>query len=204
MHFEANIDVPLDIVDIHIVGSNASYNWTDKSDLDVHIIANYNVVDSNTELVKSIYDLKKSIFNKEHDITLHGVNVEVYVEDIKSNTVSNGIYSVCDNDWVKEPKLITSAKKHNTEKEVEKWSQRIADTLSRNKYSEINDLLNSLYLMRKNSLAVDGEYGKGNQIFKELRYSGALDNLKLALKHAVSKQLSLEEYRGKFVNQYED
>ena len=45
-HFEDYIEVPIEIVDIQIVGSNASYNYTDKSDIDVHIIANYDVVNN--------------------------------------------------------------------------------------------------------------------------------------------------------------
>ena len=36
--FEDNLEIPLNILDIELVGSNASYNYTDKSDVDVHII----------------------------------------------------------------------------------------------------------------------------------------------------------------------
>ena len=36
--FEEFSEVPLNILDIQLVGSNASYNYTDTSDLDVHII----------------------------------------------------------------------------------------------------------------------------------------------------------------------
>ena len=68
---------------------------------------------------------KKSSFNRETDITIHGIQVEIYVQDIKSQVNSNGIYSICDNDWVKEPKPIKSITKHNTEKEFEKWSDHI-------------------------------------------------------------------------------
>ena len=37
------IDLPLNIVDVEIVGSNASYNYNDTSDIDFHIIVNSNV-----------------------------------------------------------------------------------------------------------------------------------------------------------------
>ena len=46
--------------------------------------------------------------------------------------------------------------------------------------------------MRKNSIAVDGEYGKGNQLFKDIRSAGLLDKLKSELNTAISKDLSLE------------
>ena len=39
--FQSTLDIPLTILDINIVGSNASYNYTDKSDVDVHIITNF-------------------------------------------------------------------------------------------------------------------------------------------------------------------
>ena len=53
-----------------------------------------------------------------------------------------------------------------------------------------------MYIIRKNSLSVDGEYGKGNQIFKEIRNTGLLDELKDALTKSKSKILSLESYKN--------
>lgn len=44
-----------------------------------------------------------------------------------------------------------------------------------------------LYLMRTNSLAVDGEYSKGNQLFKEIRNAGYLKELKDAMLSCLSK-----------------
>ena len=46
--------------------------------------------------------------------------------------------------------------------------------------------------MRKNSIAIDGEYGKGNQLIKDIRSAGLLDKLKSELNNAISKDLSLE------------
>ena len=190
--FESYIEVPIEICDVQLVGSNCSYNYTDKSDLDVHIIANFNMVDLDHEVMQSIYNVEKSSFNKDYNIKIKGIDVEIYVEDINSNTVSNGIYSVCDNVWVKEPKPIKSITKHNTEKEFEKWKAKIQQVLSEGDRQEIANAINALYLMRKNSIAVDGEYGKGNQLFKDIRSAGLLDKLKQQLNKSVSRDLSLE------------
>ena len=46
--------------------------------------------------------------------------------------------------------------------------------------------------MRKNSIAVDGEYGKGNLIFKEIRNDGLLTQIKDKVKELTSRELSLE------------
>ena len=199
--FENYIEVPIDICDIHLVGSNCSYNYTENSDLDVHIVANFEMITDETEILQTAYNLEKSSFNKNYDIKIKGIEVELYVEDINSNTVSNGIYSVCDNVWIKEPKPIKSITKHNTEKEFEKWKTKIAEVLVSNDSQEIKNVINALYLMRKNSIAIDGEYGKGNQLFKDIRSAGYLDKLKNQLLQATSSELSLEGLTdGKLVN----
>lgn len=119
--------------------------------------------------------------------------------------MSNGIYSVCKNEWIKEPKPITHITKHNIEKQLGKWKQIIAQVIASGDYDKINNTINSLYLLRANSLAVDGEYGKGNAIFKEIRSRGWLSKLKQALKDSKSKQLSLEDYsKGQIVNRFND
>ena len=190
--FEEYLDYPIKILDVHLVGSNASYNWTEHSDLDVHIIANYEEVTDEPSLLQALYDSKKSKFNNDYNITIHGIEIEMYVQDVNSGITSNGIYSVCDDEWVKEPKPIKSITKHNTEKELEKWELKINEVINNNSYEEIDDTINMLYLMRHNSLAIDGEYGKGNQLFKDIRNKGLLDKLKDAKVKSQSKELSLE------------
>lgn len=199
--FEEYLDFPIQILDIHLVGSNASFNWTSSSDLDVHIIANYEDITDEPALLQALYDAKKSKFNNDYRINIRGVEIEMYVQDVNSGIMSNGIYSVCDNDWVKEPKPIKSITKHNTETELEKWTTKINDVIMSNDYDKINDTINMLYLIRHNSLAIDGEYGKGNQLFKDIRNKGLLDNLKKAKIKARSKELSLESLsKGQIVS----
>lgn len=210
-YFEDYCDVPINIVDIQVVGSNASYNYTATSDLDVHIIANFESVTQETILLQKVYDAKKSKFNSQYDITVHGVEIEIYVEDVKSGITSNGIYSVLDNKWVKEPKPLNTITKHNIQPEFEKWQQVIAKALASQNYDTINNCINTIYLIRHNSIATDGEYGKGNELFKRIRSEGYLDKLKDALDVAVSNQLSLESLeeclslsKGQLVNILED
>lgn len=199
--FEDYVEVPMDICDIQIVGSNASYNYTDASDLDVHIISNFELVSKDTEILQALYDAKKSNFNSNYDISIRGIEIELYVQDVKSATISNGIYSVCDNVWIKEPKPIKSITKHNTEKEFTKWKQKINQVLQDNSAQEVEDTINTLYLIRHNSIAVDGEYGAGNQLFKDIRSAGLLDKLKNKLVKEQSKMLSLESFtKGQLVN----
>lgn len=57
----------------------------------------------------------------------------------------------------------------------------------------IDDFIEDLYDLRKDSIAKDGEYGIGNLVFKEFRNLGYLDNLKEIKNKLKSKELSLEE-----------
>lgn len=201
--FEDYLEAPIQICDIQIVGSNCSFNWTEHSDLDVHIIANYEAVTQNTELLDLIYSAKKSQFNSKYDITVHGVEIEMYIQDVKSGIASNGIYSVCDDKWIKEPKPIKNIKNYDVSQALAKWQDKISQVLESNDRQEINNVINMLYLMRHNSIAKDGEYGEGNQLFKEIRALGLLDKLRERLDEVQSKELSLEGYtRGQIVNRY--
>ena len=101
--FQSTLDIPLTILDINIVGSNASYNYTDKSDVDVHIVTNFEEYGYPQEFVQAAMNAFKANFNNKYDVDYGGYNVEVYVEDVKSSPQSNGIYSVVRDEWIKEP-----------------------------------------------------------------------------------------------------
>ena len=201
VEFENQSNIPLSIADIQIVGSNASFNYTEHSDLDVHVIVNFSILDISPELAQKIYNLEKSEFNSKYDIKIHGINVELYIQDIKSGIVSNGIYSVCDNQWIKFPKIINNIKPYDCHKQVILWKQKIEQAIDSNNYDTILNMINTLYLIRHNSIAIDGEYGKGNQLFKEIRNLGYISKLKDALNQSISQRMSLENYsKGKLVN----
>ena len=190
--FISTCDIPLHIVDIHIVGSQASYNYTEHSDLDVHIISNFDLVDCSKEVLQTAYNSIKTRFNSEYDITIHGIDVELYVEDVRSTVMSNGIYSLYSEKWIKFPKKLTDIPQIDIDKEVETWANTILNVIADKNSDLIEQLIDELYLIRKNSLDAEGEYGKGNQLFKELRNLGYLDQLKDSYKQARSQELSLE------------
>lgn len=201
--FEDYIDIPIRIADVQLCGSNASFNYTEESDLDVHIIANFEAIPAPTELLHAAYNSAKASFNDNYNIKIYGIDVELYVQNILSNVVSNGIYSICSSEWIKEPKPLSAATKHNIDKEVAEWRRKAQLALASKDADEVLSAIDLIYLLRKNSLAVEGEYGKGNEIFKELRRSGVIEQLKKAARAAESKQLSLESYRGSFISRYD-
>jgi hypothetical protein len=190
--FKSTIDIPLNIADVHLVGSNCNYNYTDKSDLDVHIISNFELLDASPELLQSFYNTAKSKFNADYDIKIRGIDIELYVMDINSTVTSNGIYSLMYDEWLKFPQKLMSIPEIDVSTEYAEWESAINSALSSRSSNAVVELINNIYIVRKTSLETEGEYGRGNQLFKELRNNGLLDELKSYYKKFRSKELSLE------------
>lgn len=154
--------IPIKVIDYWLLGSNAAYNYGDFSDIDLHIIVNTDIVED-SNILKLLYDYVKSSFNKNYNILVKGQEVEIYLEDINTTSVSNGIYSLKKDKWIKIPKKEdpTTYDIESTE-EYKKWKNLYKNL----KDTEIEDFINNLYLLRKESLSKDGEYGLGNLIFK--------------------------------------
>jgi hypothetical protein len=58
---------------------------------------------------------------------------------------------------------------------------------------DIEDIIDSLYLLRQESILKDGEFGIGNQCFKEIRNMGLLQNLKDKKVELENQEMSLEK-----------
>lgn len=184
-------DIPVKVLDARLVGSNASFNYTENSDLDVHIIANFEDTSCDVPVLSLLYNFFKKNFNDKYDISIHGVPVELYVEDMNSSAVSNGVYSLFKDEWVKMPEPIEIPDIDITD-EFTVYEDKYNKVMSNNDAENASDLVDELYLLRKDSISTDGEYGVGNLVFKEFRNRGYLNNLKQLMVDETSKELSLE------------
>ena len=203
LDFEEN-EVELKVKDIILTGSNASYNYTKDSDLDIHIIADTSKMEDTLTLYKAIYNAYKAAFNKKFDISFYSVPVEIYVETQDTPLVSNGIYSVQENKWIKEPTKedIPEVDMGAINKAVKPWENRYKTLIKKiddktDDESEIDNLITKLYELRQKGLAEDGEYSIGNLVFKEMRNKGYLDNLKELRHKVIATRLSLKENYGR-------
>ena len=192
--FLSTIDIDFPVLDIRLVGSSASFNYTDKSDIDVHIITNYDYLDCNETVVGMLFDALKSKFNTDYNISVKGLEVELYVENVKNGVTSNGIYSLSNDVWIKFPERVVIPDNVDTSTELSQWQLRYQNAIESANPDEITKVLDDIYLMRKDSISTEGEYGKGNQVFKDFRNLRYLDNLKKAYKDFRSKELTLERY----------
>lgn len=171
------IDIPLNIVDVEIIGSNASYNYNDKSDIDLHIIVNNEINYMDNDLLQQFYNAKKNLFNETYSISIEGIPVELYIEDIMSTNATNGRYSILKQEWVMEPKKINYVIP-DISKELEELELQCNDMLLCDNSDEVLTFINNLFMMRKLGLSEEGEISKGNLLFKELRNLGIIDKLK--------------------------
>ena len=186
-------DIKFQVLDVNLVGSNASYNYSDKSDLDVSVVINFNSLGTTDEIADDYFHCKKNDFNETYHPTIRGIDVELYVSDIKSTNISNGVYSVKYNKWIKKPVKIDPPKNVDVSDYTDEIEKAVEKTLETKDLDKINTFMSSLYLMRRNSLIVNGEYGRGNLIYKDLRNRGVLDKIHDAINELTSDELSIKE-----------
>lgn len=194
--FEEYIEIPIRVIDVRLVGSNAAYNYTEHSDIDIHLVVNFDELSTNTDLVQVLFNSEKRSFNDTYDITIKGLEAEVYVEDINTSAVSNGIYSVSKDYWIKFPhKTDDSIVLPDISKLYAKYKDKCESLLNDKDVNEetVSNLIDDIYMLRKNGLSKSGEFSKGNLTFKQLRTDGYLDKLFELKNKIISKQLSLEK-----------
>ena len=192
--------IEIKVEDILFLGSNASYNYTKDSDIDLHIIADPKELACSEEVSTALYSAYRSLFNNKLDIDFYGIPVELYVETPDTPCVSNGIYSVMNDSWVKEPEAqdIPEIDMDAFKAEYETWEAKCKDIKENAKNessvtsNDVTALIAEIYEQRKAGLA-EGEYSIGNLIFKELRNVGLLDELKDLKNELRGRELSLKE-----------
>ena len=181
--------------DIVLLGSNVSYNYTKDSDLDIHLIADSSGLECPADLYPLLYSAYRSMFNKNYDIRIKGIPAEIYVEMDEPVAKSNGIYSL-NNGWLKKPEQrdIPDLDEEAFDKLFNEWEDKYFELMEKDATSEdIENFIEDLYDLRKESIATEGEYGLGNLVFKEFRNLGYLDGLKELRKEKKGKELSLEQ-----------
>ena len=186
-------EVELKVLDVILVGSNASYNYTKDSDLDVHIVADTSIIPCEYGLLPIIYNMARSQFNNKYDVTIHDVPIEIYVEDMATSANSNGIYSL-NSGWIKKPVAVDIPEIDISDVYPE-WEERAKKLLNSDDTSveDVDKFINDVYLLRKTSIMSEGEYGKGNMVFKEIRNNGYLDRLKELKVKLTEKDMIVED-----------
>lgn len=191
-HFIDFLNFEISVKDLQITGSQANYNYTDFSDLDLHIIVDYKEITCD-QPVEDLFDTKRKLYSKRHDITIRGIPVELYVEDLDRPAVSSA-YSLVSNTWVKQPKPVEKTwDLTEIERDTLAWLRRIKNAVHSENLNKIQRLTDQLKQYRQQSLDKDGEFGLGNLVYKNLRNLDALEILMTARLKLTDQDLSLKE-----------
>lgn len=182
----------LDVKDMTISGSNAAYSYTGHSDLDLHILVNMNDL-PNSEIYKEFFNAKKSLYNDSHDITIHGVPVELYVENAAEPAVTLGEYSILHDKWLRIPtKRRANFDQTATRLKFEKLLDIVERALQTEDLVKVQKVLKKIKQYRQAGLDKGGEFGPENLAYKMLRSQGVITKLYDLRDKLHSQRLSIE------------
>jgi hypothetical protein len=181
------------VSDIVVSGSQANYNYGPHSDVDLHLIVDYSDVNCDDMAVDELFKTKRDLWKAEHNITIHDLPVEVYVEDTAKPAVSS-TYSLIKNTWIKKPEKIAATPDiDRIQRVVKAWMVLFTVRLATKDLEQIEQVKDMLWAYRRKGLDVAGEMGEPNLVFKVLRNSGVTDMLLTAISKLKDRKLSLEE-----------
>ena len=180
-------------VGIIITGSLCNYNWSEFSDVDLHLIVNFNEIDERVDFVRQYLDSKKNEWNEEHGaLKIYGYPVELYVQNIDEDVNAGGVYDLEENKWIRKPSYDDMEEIGTESDDIKEKAARVMTIIDdmcdyfnttddSHKLEILGDdakrLWDKIKEMRKNGLAKDGEMSIGNIIYKYMRRKKYLDKL---------------------------
>ena len=200
------IGIDFFVFDVVLTGSLSNYNWSKYSDVDIHILIDFDEFSSGKvssevymTIVKEFFDLKRRLWNSTTDISIKNYEVELYVQDVDDKHLSSGVYSILNNEWVIEPQK--SNPKIDDEIILEKGEEyaKLIDNLSdksetgKDVNDDINKLKSKIKKFRQSGLERGGEYSYENLTFKLLRRNGYIQKLMNIKTSIRNKKLSLTQ-----------
>jgi predicted nucleotidyltransferase len=183
----------LKVKDIVVTGSNAAYSYTPHSDIDLHIIVDISLL-NNDKVYRELFNAKKTLYNTEHNITVRGFDVELYVEDSREPAKSLGEYSVLNDKWNKFPSKRRSNFEERAAKNKFKKLRQLAVLALRSQDADlVQQTIDTVKRYRQAGLNQGGEFGPENLAYKALRSHGIVDKLYKHRDRLHSAELSIDE-----------
>ena len=180
----------LDLKDITLSGSNAAYTYTPNSDIDLHLVVDI----PDDPVYRELFDAKKYAYNNQHTIKIGGYDVELYVQDVDQPHVTQGEYSLLNNDWIQVPRRQRAdVVDQNTRSKYQDLKQRIKDAIKTQDHAVMAGLMTKIKQLRQSGLDQHGEFGPENLAFKMLRTQGYIQRLVDARNAAKDQELSIDE-----------
>lgn len=196
---ELDLADEVQLIDLRFTGSLANFNWSEQSDIDLHLVFDFSTVNEEyREVTKQYFQARKALWNTNRDVQIFGYEVEVYPEDVTEEHTASGLYSIAKNEWINEPVYRDVDVNKELVAKKAKGLMLVIDELAKEQFSPqetlkaIEKIKEKIKKMRKEALSEKGEYSVGNLVFKVLRrsdYLGSLNELQTKIKDQI---LSLE------------
>ena len=184
------------IQDIVMTGGNANFNYTGKSDIDVHLIVDRSKLFSDPKFVEEYLQDKKSLWTLTHNIDVYGYPLEPYAQDESIKYPKNqGVYSLMNDKWIAKPIHCDYdfQSDHLLKQKVQHFMHAIDHMIKHHMGDEsFNNMKARFKSMRSASLEKYGEFGRENLVFKELRNRGYIDKMNKYEASLKDKELSLK------------
>jgi predicted nucleotidyltransferase len=193
------LDLGVELKDVIFTGSLANYNYTNLSDVDLHLIIDYKKLTNDDEFAKEFFSNKRSIWADSNEIKVNGFPVEIYVQDVSEldDKGMGSMYSLLNNKWIKKPKYkLPQVEKHLITTKVNKYLD-ILNKISMmddsiKKVEAYNKVFEKMRTDRKKATQKEGEFSVDNLVFKVLRNKGVFDIIKNNKKEIVNNLFSMK------------
>jgi len=183
------------VKEVILLGGNANYNYTDMSDLDVHLVVDKSLIAKDNPLLDDYLQDKKQMWTMAHKITILGYGLEPYAQDESVQYPKNqGVYSLTNNEWICKPVFIGDEmiKDPYLKKKVKFYMHMIDDMIKNHvDLDTVKYFKEKLRDMRGAAIKRGGEFSFENLVFKELRNQGYLDKLSAYQRTNQDQELSL-------------
>ena len=197
--FYKYLNIKISIKHIRLIGSMANYNWSSKSDIDLHLFFDFKDLHSDYDFAYDFFNTKKDLWNLNHNITIKGFTVELYCNSTEDSYFSSGVFNLWENKWENEPtkenfKVDTVSLQIKTSAII-----NAIETLETNKDLSIEEkhdkaelLKEKIKKMRQSGLEEKGEFSIENLSFKYLRNNNYISRLFDIIQKSFDANLSLK------------
>ena len=190
--FKEFVGIPFKVIDVIIAGGNANYNYTNKSDIDLHLVADYSTVACDRE-VAELFDTKRLLYKRDYDVDIFGIPVELYVEDHRQPAVSSS-YSIPQSKWLKAPKKdMPQYDESELEDMVDRWTSVLQTAVKTGDLQVCRKTVQLLRRYRQTGLQTKlGEFSIPNLVYKSLRNADVLKGIIALIDRLHDQELSLK------------
>ena len=187
--------------DVIFTGSLANFNWSKFSDIDLHLVVDFDQFKEDKDFMTKHFKVEKTLWNDIHDIKIYNYPVEIYVQNIDDKLEATAIYSVLHNKWILKPskqefKVDKGLLKQKAKKFIDQYEDIKSDYANK-KYKQViikvDTLWDKIKKMRQIGLEEGGEFSLENILFKVLRRMPVMDDLDKMRKDAYDKSMTLNE-----------